>query len=75
MWRHVILGGGTNYALFKDEWKLVEQRSPDQPPQQLLFQIYSDPSEEKDFSTVNPKKFAELLGILRSQPIGQPDRL
>ena len=71
----VILGGGNNFAVFKGDWKLVEQSAPNMPAQRYLFRIYEDPSEQRDLSAQFPEVFNELLAILRAQPIGTPDRL
>ncbi len=72
---YVILGGGTNYAVFRDDWKLVEQNAPNMPARRFLSRITEDPLEERDLSAQYPEVLAEMVAILRRQPIGRADRL
>jgi len=68
-----ILGGGTNYAVFKGDFKLVEQSVPKGPSQRTLYQIFDDPAETRDVSVDNPDVMSELVKILQNQPVGVAD--
>ena len=69
----VVLGGGTNSAVFSGEYKFVEQ-TMGQSTVQSLFRIFEDPNEEKDVKAQYPAVAAELLAILRAHPRGTADK-
>jgi arylsulfatase A-like enzyme len=72
---HAILGGGANYSVFRNGWKLVEQNAANGQSQRFLFRILDDPSEQRDVAAGNPDVMVDLLAILRSQPVGSADSL
>ena len=70
----VVLGGGASSAVFRGEFKFVEQ-AMGQTTAQYLFRIYEDPNETQDVKARYPAEAAELLAILRAQPRGEADKL
>ncbi len=69
----VVLGGGVNMAVFRGEFKFVQQ-TMGQNTVQALYRIFEDPNEERDVTNQYPEVAAELFAILRAHPRGAADR-
>ncbi|MBM3784687.1 MAG: hypothetical protein FJW30_10030 [Acidobacteria bacterium] len=66
--RYVRDGLGFGH-LFRGEWKYVTQNG------EFLFRIFDDPSEERSKAAEFPAIAGEMRASLRTQPVGQADRL
>lgn len=58
---------GNNRAVRQGDWKyvyslpgVIKSESPEEPAKEMLFNLADDPSEQRDLSSKNPEKLAEL---------------
>ena len=64
-----VIGTNGNYAVFRDQWKLVQTPGRDGVVR-MLFDILADPNESRDLAAKNPDLTAELAAALSAYPSG-----